>query len=328
MNTVKENQSYFSKLGIRFFLGSVIIYFAQIFVTRGVCYFAPDFYMKYQFIISMLPMYVIAIPIMIFLIKQLPAQEVKEKKKMKGLTFLCFFLIAYAGMYLSNILGNILAALIGAIKGSGVTNSILTIATTNNLFANFVIMVICAPIIEEFVFRKLLIDRTRQYGDKTAILLSGLMFGFFHGNIYQFCYAFVMGLIFAYVYVTYNDVKYAIFLHMIINFFGSILGILIMKQSGFAEIAAVANDPNAVMEVMMEHLSGLLIFLVYFIFIIGMVIAGIVLFLVNRKKITLNQGTLEIAKGEAFKTIVLNPGMGLFFLFWTLAIIYYTIIPS
>lgn len=326
MNTVKENQSYFSKIGLRFFIGSVVIYLSQIGVIRGFLHFAPDFYAKYGFIIAMLPMYLIGIPVLILLIKQLPPQNTGEKKKMKGKHFLCFFLITYAGMYLSNIFGNILAALIGAVKGSNVTNGILDIATTNNVFVNFVIMVICAPIIEELIFRKMLIDRTRQYGDKVAILLSGLMFGFFHGNIYQFCYAFVIGLVFAYVYTTYQDIKYSIILHMIINFMGSIVGVLLVKYSGLAEISAVANDPDALMQVMTEHIGGILIFCLYFVLIIAMVISGIVIFLVNKKKMTLNPGTFEIAKGEAFKTIVLNPGMALFFLYWLGMIIYQTVV--
>ncbi len=61
----------------------------------------------------------------------------------------------------------------------------------------FVTMVVMAPICEEILFRKILIDRIRLYGDKAAILVSSVVFGLSHGNFYQFFYAFGIGLVLA-----------------------------------------------------------------------------------------------------------------------------------
>lgn len=58
-------------------------------------------------------------------------------------------------------------------------------------------MVVMAPICEEILFRKILIDRIRLYGDKAAILVSSVVFGLSHGNFYQFFYAFGIGLVLA-----------------------------------------------------------------------------------------------------------------------------------
>ena len=46
--------------------------------------------------------------------------------------------------------------------------------------------VIIAPVMEELVFRKYLVDRLVPYGQKTAVVLSGLFFGLFHGNFISF----------------------------------------------------------------------------------------------------------------------------------------------
>ena len=59
-------------------------------------------------------------------------------------------------------------------------------ATESNMMVTFLYMVICAPILEEYIFRKLIVDRTVKYGQGVAIVLSGLMFGLFHGNLNQF----------------------------------------------------------------------------------------------------------------------------------------------
>ena len=59
--------------------------------------------------------------------------------------------------------------------------------------------VILSPIIEEILFRKILIDKIKLYGDKVAILVSAVTFGVYHGNLSQVFYATALGAIFAYV---------------------------------------------------------------------------------------------------------------------------------
>ena len=57
------------------------------------------------------------------------------------------------------------------------------------------------PYIEETVFRGILFPRLqRWYGTGTAILVSALFFGLYHGNFSQGIYAFIMGILFAAAY--------------------------------------------------------------------------------------------------------------------------------
>ena len=58
-----------------------------------------------------------------------------------------------------------------------------------------------APVVEEFIFRKFLIDRVYRYGEWVAILTSGLMFGLFHENLAQFFFATLIGCFFAFFYI-------------------------------------------------------------------------------------------------------------------------------
>ena len=87
---------------------------------------------------------------------------------------------------------------------------------------NVVFLVILGPIFEEWMFRKQLIDHTRKYGEKTAILLSGLAFGLFHMNLFQFFYAFLLGVMFGYIYMRTSKLRYSTAMHMIINFNGAV----------------------------------------------------------------------------------------------------------
>ena len=98
-----------------------------------------------------------------------------------------------------------------------------------SLWAVILSAVILAPIMEELIFRKLVLDRLAGYGPAVAMSVSALVFGLAHGNFYQFFYAFLLGLIFAYIYLRTGKVRYSMMLHMMVNFCGSVIPILIMR---------------------------------------------------------------------------------------------------
>ena len=77
--------------------------------------------------------------------------------------------------------------------------------------------IIGAPIIEEFIFRKLLIDKIAPHGEGIAIITSAMLFGLMHGNFGQFFLAFFLGLLFAIIYVKTRNIKYTMGLHFMIN---------------------------------------------------------------------------------------------------------------
>lgn len=77
-------------------------------------------------------------------------------------------------------------------------------------------MCIAAPIVEEILFRGLILRSLEPYGKGFAILLSAILFGFFHGNPIQTPFATLIGVILAYVTIEYN-VVWAMILHMINN---------------------------------------------------------------------------------------------------------------
>lgn len=90
----------------------------------------------------------------------------------------------------------------------------------SNLVA-FVSVVVLAPIIEELLFRGLIYGRLRQaMGTGSAIFLSSLVFGVFHGNVIQGIYAFFIGLILATVYERTDSLLFAMLGHGLINLIG------------------------------------------------------------------------------------------------------------
>lgn len=79
---------------------------------------------------------------------------------------------------------------------------------------------ILAPLGEEVVFRGVIYGQLRKFGNvPLAVLLSGLIFGLFHGNLVQFVYAAVIGILLAIVYELYGTILAPMIFHGIANLF-------------------------------------------------------------------------------------------------------------
>lgn len=320
-----QTKKHFSKLGLMYFLGTLLIYGGQYLTSFIIDSAAPGISNNYDlyFVLVMLSMYVVTMPLTALLVRTIPGEQPTEKKKMSVGQWLVAFIMCYAATYVSNVIGMILTNTISLIKGSAVNNAALDIVTsTGSLWTNFLIMAICAPIAEELLFRKLLIDRTVKYGEGCSVFFSGLIFGLFHGNLNQFVYAFVLGLIFGFIYVKTRNIKYTILIHMVINFMSSVLATSLLKSTEYMELLNNSYSyPGDMMPFMMEHLPQWIMLILYMLVIIGITIAGIVLWIVKAKKFTCNPGEITVPKGKRFSTYILNAGMILFCGIWLIRII-------
>lgn len=321
MENTMSNKKLFSQIGLRLFFGTLIIYAVQI-LSYAIAGNVPAIAVNgdLSFLVGMLPMYIIAFPIIFLLFKKVPVKITGEKKKMGPLHLILAFIICYSGTYLCNMVALLLTTIIGALKQSQVENVMVNVTSSISLPVNLFIVVICAPIMEELLFRKTLIDRTAQFGEGIAIVFSGLVFGLFHGNLVQFGYAFLLGVFFGFIYIKTKNIVYPIILHMITNFFGSFLGSIIMDLSGLSNMPADVTETEAV-AMMLENLGGFAIYMCYALFLIILVITGIVLFVKNRKKFVLLPGEVTIEKGTRFQTMILNAGMILYCIFWIAMIV-------
>lgn len=323
-----ENQAllpikrHFSNLGLIYFLGSLIIFGVQIGSARLIGFLNPTLLWHYDsaILVSMLPMYVIALPIMTLLIRTIPSSPL-EKHKMSVLQWIIALLMCFALMSVSNMIGQFITNIIALLKGSVVDNVVLQVTSNISLPTSFLLMVILAPIWEEIIFRKLLIDRTAIYGEGVSILLSGLLFGLFHGNLNQFAYAFSLGAFWGFLYVKTGKIIYSILLHMAVNFQGSVISMLVLKSLNLETLYAIMENPSLDNSALLPYLPGLIFCLFYMLVFFAIVIAGIVLLLVNIKKFTLKSGNIVIPKGKIFSTVLLNIGMILFSGFWIVQMI-------
>lgn len=77
-------------------------------------------------------------------------------------------------------------------------------------------LVIAAPIMEEIIFRGVILRSLEKYGNGFSVVVSAILFGFVHGNVVQTPMAILMGLILGVVTLKYS-IRLAIYIHMFNN---------------------------------------------------------------------------------------------------------------
>lgn len=101
------------------------------------------------------------------------------------------------------------------------------VLTQGNMVVNVIAIAIVAPIVEELIFRGLMLSRF-QKGMPTivAVILSSLLFGLVHGQILWMAYAFVLGLILSFVFIRTKSLVSSILLHFAFNSYSACLMVL------------------------------------------------------------------------------------------------------
>lgn len=289
---MKMQRKDFSSLGFRMLIGAILMTSVQVISQAAVFGNRPEWAdnVNIVFAVTMVPLYVIGYPVAFLFMRKKDAGTI-EKHRMGPGKFLLAFMMSYGLMIIGNVIGLAVTAGIGLIKGKPVDNALLSIITDGNVWISAIYTVLLAPVFEEILFRKLICDRVACFGQRTAILVSGLLFGLFHMNFNQFFYAAFLGCFFAFIYVKTGNLKYTIGLHMAVNFLGSVVGGLLLQN------------------VNMLELSGMVIYALYAMCVYGIGIAGIVLLCLNYTKIRMAVGDGAVAKGHWFQTVILNPGM-------------------
>ncbi len=184
------------------------------------------------------------LPLMALVTRRLPDRKPGKHRLSVG-KFLALVCICYACM----IVGNLVGIGVNLLLSPGSVDLVSDLASASGASLETVVaFVVLAPVFEELVFRKVLVDRVLPYGEWPAILFSGITFGLFHGNLTQFFYAFLLGAILAYVYIRTGNILYTMGIHACINFLGGVLPIL---------------APAATFLVMLVALAGLVLFFLY-----------------------------------------------------------------
>ena len=150
--------------------------------------------------------WILSLPIIYYFLKTYKKYEYfKTNEKLNVKDFNTYFALVF---FIGNIC-NLLIISIFKFKGR-------TPLINEPLYIDVIMAVFVAPILEEIVFRGVIMNNLKKYGIRVAIIINSLLFGLSHYNIEMIIPAFLTGIIFSYVAYKYS-IKYSILIHFFIN---------------------------------------------------------------------------------------------------------------
>lgn len=140
--------------------------------------------------------------------------------------------VAMAFYFVGTYLAGIVTYLFSLAKLQPIPPNMLMEPKTTAGFVIFCIQVcVLAPLMEEFLFRGIILRRLLPYGPGFAIFTSSLLFAMLHGNLLQIPFAFCVGLALGYFAYKMDSVWASIPLHALINATSTVMDV-VTKQIG------------------------------------------------------------------------------------------------
>lgn len=174
-----------------------------------------------------------------------------------------------------------IAAIIQAVLNKfGLNGETVDLSATTSFSANIILSFyacLLGPVLEELLYRGVLLQSMRKYSERFAIFLSALIFGLMHQNYQQFILGFLLGIPLAMITIKYNSLIPSIFTHIFVNTTGMLSTYLLQYACPELYEAAISGDtPDLAALTGTGMISMILIVLFRFGFLIAALIVGII----------------------------------------------------
>ncbi len=211
-------------MALSLFAGVIILFLQSFIVTEALI---PNLYLRQLFslIFSVFRLYV---PVLIFMRMQKisgaepmnpPQNEDFSVKNKIVLSFAAFAFIFSFGMIYSVAFPSAASSF-----------------TDKNIFSAIITVIgsaVLPAIFEELLYRKLFCAELMLHGSVFAAIISALLFGLAHFSFHTFPYAFICGLVLAFVYIKTGSIKYTVAIHFANNFCGYVFAYISSKMNPF-----------------------------------------------------------------------------------------------
>lgn len=285
---LRAQSERFSRVGWALFAYVVSSLLVQVAAVAAAMLLRPELLNELWFlwVMSAVSSYAVGFVLFALIIRRAPKAEPLPRRPAGPLRLGQYYLVSMAALYVGNIISLLLNGLIGLIKGSPVENPVDTLLDFP-VALNLILVCVLAPLFEELMFRRLLLDRLRPYGERFALIGSALMFALIHGNLSQMFYAFGIGLVLGWLVLKTGCLWQSILIHAGINFISAGLLPLLepLGEAGNVILAAFA---------------------------LGGTVLGIVFFFAYRRDVRPARGACGFSEGRKWRLLFENPGMVLF----------------
>lgn len=197
-----------------------IVFLITMLVSVAVSFLPLGFLDAYPALRVIVSQLILIFPVAVYMIKEkMPYRETVQLRKMK---FLDILLTLLFGILLQPVLTLINA--ISMVFSTNTTNTFLFEMSQSVPFLVTLVLVALVPcVFEESVYRGFFFQEYKKADPWKAVLLSGFLFGLMHGNLNQFCYAAVMGMVFALLIEATGSILSTMLIHFAINGFSVVV---------------------------------------------------------------------------------------------------------
>ncbi len=167
-------------------------------------------------------------------------------------------------------------------------------------------MVIIAPVLEEFWIRGIIQTGLAKYGHGFSIMVSALIFGFAHGNVHQFCFTFVIGIVLGYVRYASDSIIPTTIIHFILNSIAATIMLITTSDPVISGVSKMAQgiELNDIENGMITVL-GVFVIVVFIFMFAGMINA--IKKLKNNRLYRPQNNYPEMTKKEKAITLIKDP---------------------
>lgn len=174
--------------------GINVVYLITILISIIVPFLPLDFIWERPVLQIVFSQVIIALPSVVYMwTRRLPYAETVRLRKMKLFDMMLCILF---GILIQPVIS--LINMLSMVFSKNITGAVMLDITEQLPFLTALLLMAVMPaVLEESVYRGVFYNEYSKHNPLKAVLLSGLLFGIMHGNINQFCYAAVMGIVFA-----------------------------------------------------------------------------------------------------------------------------------
>ncbi len=279
--TKEQAKRRFLKVGLFAATFTLLGQFLALIILYGLRVVAPNLAWKLMtnmnaiYLLSYGSMYLLALPLSYLFIRNEKPLPAAAPVKYSPLQLIQISLTTLGVSYGFNLFTTLIQTLLPFLQDN--YDDVMGSMYDTSMLLTFFFVVIMAPIMEEVVFRGIILSRLRGFGDKFAVIACGLFFGLWHCMVSQFFYAAAIGMVLAYVTLRTGNIKLAMFLHFLNN--GLSFALSLVEVYLIEEAVAVIS-------------------MVFGVFVIAFLIVAIVTFVKNRKSFVFAVGRVGLTAKE------------------------------
>lgn len=153
------------------------------------------------------------------------ASDKTRKEKIK------WYLVGLVGLVVAQIINIIFVYVLGISQSETMEVALKVPSTLTGIVLYVIYLALIPAIFEELLFRKVILNGAKQFGNVFAILFTSILFGLFHQNLQQILGTALIGMVLAIITFKTGDVKTSMCVHFTNNLFASLIQIIYAQMS-------------------------------------------------------------------------------------------------